>query len=408
MVFSMLSMLRFSVLGNAEKFFLLATIFLAERWGIDHGDYVALQLEVPILMIVGLVVGVLVLRSVSGAGYFTLAYIVCVGVAHFILFDTLRAPNTGSDVLDATKEAIQVVLGGQNPYLHDFMTTRPPHSPFPYLPGEIFFYGVPFLFHVSPDMVEKCAGIGIVFLIAALAPIVGVACAALCVALYALCSGSIPTGTNDIGLAFVALSAILLLAWSEKLEGRDTCRRAGSICFQASAVFFAWAMIFKALFWPFVPFIVAYLWRKDQGAAKRYLLTTALLCELALLPCWVPWPYGLIGNVYRGFVYHNGMFWGINLWNALQAAGFPVHPAGIVTKITDNVVVIGVCLTLLRPSASLGEALMRGSGTLATALLLSQYTPCVYWAFASTMFVVALALLPEAVTGDYPSMGDLE
>jgi len=347
-------------------------------------------------MIVGALGFFMVLRSVPGAGYFTLAYIVCVGVTDRLLFGFMHTANTGADVLDATREAIQVVLSGRNPYLHAFMTTRPAHAPFPYLPGEIFFYGVPYLFHVSVGMTEWCAGIGILFLIAASAPIVGAARASICTALYALCSGSNVTLTNDVGLAFTAICAILLLAWSETLSERGASRRAISICFYASAVFFAWALLFKALFWPVFPFIAVYLWRRDQRTAKNYLSIILGICQLTVLPFLFSGAGGFLFNVFEGFVYHHRVFWGINLWNGMHTAGVGIRPGGIVPMITDFIVVGGVCLLLLRrPSLSLGAAVMRGSGCLATVLLLSRYTPFVYWTFASIILIGALALLPQ-------------
>jgi len=380
-------------LDGTEKLSLLAGIALAEIWGALRSPH-ELHVWVPILMLVGAIAGCLAICSAPAARSLCLAYFIIVGIADRIV----RAPFPGSDVLDATKEAIQVVLTGSNPYVHAFVSTRYPLEPFPYLPGEMLFYGIPFCFHVSLESVEKFAGIGILFLLAAATSIAGAARAAFCTALYAAFSGTAViavSGANDVGLAFVSLIAILTLAWSETLAQRGAPPRAVAAWFRTSAVFLAWALAFKALLWPLFPFIVAYLWNKNARTAKSYLITTLGICGCMVAPFLFSAPIGFLTNVYQGFVHGNNGFWGLNIWSALQAAHIPADPHSIGTKITDVGITAATCAALLiRPIASLSGALMRGSATLTIALLLSQYTSGSYWAFAITIFISALAIMP--------------
>ena len=354
-------------------------------------------------MVLGILIAWQVLRSVPGSPWFTLLYAIGLGSIDLGSIDRIirehLLPGTGSDVLDATSEAVAAVFAGQNPYTHAYLTTRPAFSPFPYLPGEMLFYGVPLhVFHISAAMTEKCAGIGILFIMAMSAPIVGIARAALCTALYATAATSSWVdlcGSNDIGLSFVSLTAILMLAGSEALQERSIAQRYATGLFYLSAGFLAWALLFKAIFWPFYPFILLYLWRKNASLARRHCITTISLCAAAIFPFLFPFPTGIIGlisNIHSGFVYHNNAFLGVNIWYMLQEAGFSVRPGSFVT-IANNVVVLGVFLiSLMRRYASLSEALMYGSGVSATALLLSQYTPYRYWMVTLIMVIAALGL----------------
>jgi hypothetical protein len=310
-----------------------------------------------------------------------------------------------SDVIDATREALGVLASGHNPYLHTFLTTRPPYSPFPYLPGELLLYGIPYALFGTIDAIDRWIGIVTLFLIAALAPIVGVGRAALCAALFGtfmLAAATAVDGTNDGGLALLLTTSVVLLAWSEALLTRFSSRKLWAVCYYGSAVFFAWALLYKAFSWPFFPFIVAYLMGKDRACAWRYLWTVGGISVLAIFPFLFPSPRGFFSNVYQGFVFHEYLY-GLNVWTALRNAGVLIDPRWRFITSAECAASVGVLIALLgRRIASLGEALLCGLAVIVTALLLAHFSTSSYYTSIGTIFIAALALvqLPDGVSSN--------
>ena len=206
------------------------------------------------MLVLGLAIGYAVFRAARGSAVLVLGYAILFGIVN----RAFREPQLWvSDVIDATREALGVLSTGANPYLHDYLTTAPQHSPFPYLPGELFFYGIPYVLVHSVDSWGKLTGIATVLLLATLAPVAGTARTALCVALYGtfeLAAATSVDGTNDIGAAFMVLAAAVCLAWSDTARARGWAPRLGRTFSIASAVFLAWALLYKATTWPFFPF----------------------------------------------------------------------------------------------------------------------------------------------------------
>jgi hypothetical protein len=346
-----------------------------------------------LFVLVGFINAFLVMKALPFAGWFTLGYALLAGIANRAVRDAMLYV---SDVIDATREALGVLFAGHNPYLHVFLTTRPPYSPFPYLPGELLFYGIPYALFHTIDTVDRMVGIATVLLLATLAPLVGPARAALSIALFGtfgLAASTAVDGTNDGGLAFVLIASAVLLAWSEHARHRAFSTAVAVACRYASALFLAWALLFKAIAWPFLPFIVVYMWSVDAVAAKRYLLTVLALCAVATAPFFFPTPQGFIANVYQGFVFHT-YFYGMNVWTALQNAGIAVDPTTPFVSYVYVAVVLGVFGALLaRPSRSVGEAYARGVAVIVAALLFAHFSTSSYYTFAATVFIAALPLM---------------
>lgn len=304
-----------------------------------------------------------------------------------------------SDVVNATREALGVLASGHNPYLHAFATTAPPGSPFPYLPGELFLYGIPYALFRSIDGVDRALGIATVVVLAALAPVVGTARAALAVAVFGTFSLAISTsvdGTNDGGLALLLAAAAVFWAWGERGPGRPLPPRAATACADASAVCFAWALLYKGLAWPFLPFVAIALVRRDPARARRYLTIVGALCVVAVVPFLFPAPSGLIGNVYRGFVFHQGLY-GLNVWTALANAGLPLPGEAVMTLVYVFGVGAAFLAAIRRPGRTYGGALLRGAGVVLTALLFAHFSTSSYYTFLATTVIVALAL-PECAS----------
>jgi hypothetical protein len=344
------------------------------------------------MLVLGLLAGYAVFRRIRGVEAIVLGY----AVAFAVVNRAFRYPQLWiSDVIDATREALGVMSTGANPYLHDYLTTNPQHSPFPYLPGELFFYGIPYVLVHSVDTWGKVVGIATVFVLASLAPVVGTARAALCVALYGtfeLAAATSVDGTNDIGAAFVLLASAVLLAWSDAARERGWQSRTATALSIASAVFLAWAMLYKATTWPFFPFFALYLWRRDRREAIRSIALVAVLCIAAIVPFLFPDPSGFVLNVYRGFVF-NEYFYGLTIWTGLTNAGVPIDASARFISILFPIAVIGTFLVLIAiPARTVGGVLARGTAVIATALLFAHFATSSYYAFAGALFIGAVAL----------------
>jgi len=344
------------------------------------------------MLVLGIIVGYAVFRKVREAGAIVLFYAVTFAVVN----RAFRYPQLWvSDVINATREALGVMSTGANPYLHDFLTTAPQHSPFPYLPGELFFYGIPYVLIHSVDTWGKVTGIATVFVLASLAPVVGTARAALCVALYGtfeLAAATSVDGTNDSGAAFMLLAAAVLLAWSDAARDRGWPQRTATVLSIASAVFLAWAMLYKATTWPFFPFFALYLWRRDRRNAIRSIAIVAVLFVAAIVPFLFPDPSGFFGNVYRGFVF-NEYFYGLTIWTGLTNAGVPIDAGARFISILFPIAVIGTFLVLFAiPARTVGGVLARGTAVITTALLFAHFATSSYYAYAGALFIGAVAL----------------
>jgi hypothetical protein len=384
---------------DGDEFLLLAAIAMGETWAINIAQFEHVQPRLVCLSVLGLVCTFLTLRAKPLAPSLTLLYIVVVGIAERIALSPIRA----SDAIDATREALPIVFSGGDPYLHTFVMTRPPGSPFPYLPGELLFYGIPYLFFHSIVAVDKAVGIATVLLIAMTAPIVGAARASVCVGLYAVflrAAWNSVDGSNDGALAFLLLLAVVLAAWSEfaqKYTGKFM-RVLSTSAFYASAFVLAWALLFKGLSWPFFIFIQLYI-NQTSRYAGRYLSVVTATCILMLTPFLISSPGALLANVWRGFFFHHNV-WGFNVWAAAHSAGMPAPPGHIMSMLGLGVVICVFIALLRHRSRSLGEAVMCGTGMLFTVLLSARWATSPYYTFVLTIFPVAAAFirLPEKTT----------
>ncbi len=364
--------------GAAERrFSLLAAVGLGLIWSINSADYSHTKAWFTILLFVGFIAAALVVRDAPIAGRFTLFYACAVGVADRVFRPAMLYV---SDVIDATREALIVLFSGHNPYLHYFMMTRPMGSPFPYLPGELLFYGIPYAVFHSINEVDRAAGIATIFVLAAAAPLVGIGRASLCVALYAgfkLAAWDSVEGSNDGSLALLIASCAVCLAWK-----RET----------ASAVLLGWALAYKPFAWPFLPFITLYVRSSNPSALRPYVGIALGVAGLLTLPFLFPSPGGLIGNVYHGFVFHAAL-WGMNAWTALLDLGAVINPfASFITLSEVGTAILVFVLLLRAPVPSVGRALFYGLAVIAAALGFAHWSTDSYYTFAGTLFITALSL----------------
>lgn len=359
----------------------LAALLVGLFWAIGSVNYAHPQSSVFVLFVAGLGLGALLLAGGRFASWGVLLWSVAIGISDRFS----QVAFNGSDVVGVTTEAIQVLTGGGNPYAHTYHQTRPPGSPFPYLPGEIAWYGL--LQRITGHIVgvDKWAGIGIVLVLAALALGAGPGRAALGTVLYATFQPAILRsldGSNDTSLAFLILLAVLLLvAWRRSSLG---------ILFYASAAFFGWALLFKAFAWLVYPFVVNHL-RRRCDPWRRYAAVSLVMTVLVCLPFAVTAPGGFLRNVLAGLSFHRRPF-GLDIWAALDHTA--VERVGIqVAPVLVTIVVLVTAAVLLRfPAADLGGALFQGCGLVLVALFFARYATSSYYTMVCAILAAALIL----------------
>ena len=156
-----------------------------------------------------------------------------------------------------------------------------------------------------------------------------------------------------------------------------------------SAALFGWALAFKALVWIAFPFVV----RAIAPRRRLVYLLGAIGVALAFsVPFAIGAPVDFFHSIGSGFTSHDNV-WGFNVWAALEAS----HPA-IVTTLLKYSVPVAIFATLFtamtlwtRKPASLGEALLQNCIVLAAMLLFARWTSLAYYAFLIGTFALAIA-----------------
>jgi len=164
-----------------------------------------------------------------------------------------------SDVLTVTRSAIEVALGGGNPYGIGYDTSSPPGAPFPYGPLALLWY-LPF--RNDPRVLEFVVSIGILIVLALRGRPVGLAIYGLAGPLLLLASD----GSNDTSAGLFLLIALVALPRSP-LAG-------GALLGVAAA---------------FKPYVVAWLPPLVAWAPFAGLLGFGAASLIAWLPVWLVW-----------------------------------------------------------------------------------------------------------------------
>jgi hypothetical protein len=303
---------------------------------------------------------------------------------------TLAGDNRASDVLLATNEALTVLGSGGNPYTHVYAMTNPPGGPFGYPPGELAFYGLAHLFGLNVFRVDMVAGIIGLGLVASLAPLIGDGLAAL--ALMPL-AGSVDLifhstdGSNDTAASFLALLAIVALAWSFDVRGRP-----GRILWWTSAVAFGWVVAFKEYALPIAVFVALFLWRSDARRARSWIAAATVATALFVLPFFAWNPVAFVSNVGGALLLHPDI-WGRNVWHDLlslqpgEVAIAPLIPAIALAGFAGAAVALW-----RRPAPSLGAAFLQGCVLVALIFVLARWTTVVYYVFLTPLVMTGIAL----------------
>ena len=290
--------------SETDRFAFLVAIALVLFFVLDNADYNLIDPWSVAATGGCIVAALLTVRSMPGAGLATIVLALCAGYVNRIM----REPWAGSDVLVATQEALETLRSGQNPYLHWFVRTSPPGAPFPYLPGELLFYTIPYSLGHSILFVDRTASFFTLLLLATLVPIVGFARVAIFTALLAtfhLVGDRSVDGSNDTSLAFLLTVSIVALAWAAYARGKVP-PVVTTILVYTGAVFLSWALLFKALAWPFAPFLIAYVLVHERRHARGFLIATTALVAVTIDVALLGGPGAFISNIARGFSYHVG------------------------------------------------------------------------------------------------------
>lgn len=361
----------------------LAAIALGIMWAVGNTSVDDPQPERVLLIVVGLGLAVTTLAGRAPAS-FAAWYAVLVAFSERIS----KAPlDDYSDVLRATREALDVFLDRGNPYTHVLTSTFPVASPFPYPPGEFLFYLPAYLWFDDIGRVDLIASI----LVTACIAIVGfragfdrVALPAMLYATWLYSSFHAGDGSNDTSAALLVAAAIALLALYERWPRRWL--------FVVSAVAFGWALAFKQLaVFVLVP-VVRYL---AAGPRWRPYLALALGTLAAfVLPFLLRDPGAFLGQQVAALTFHTARS-GVNVASGLAGVGI-APPAGVFTAL-ELAAAAGLLLwTAIVRTPSLGHATLAGTLTLSVVILLAWWTSQDYWLYAASIGLLGLALLDGA------------
>ena len=304
---------------------------------------------------------------------------------------TLAGDNRASDVMLTTNEALTVLGGGGNPYVHVYAMTNPPGGPFGYPPGELAFYGLAHLLGLNVFRVDMLAGIIGLGLIAGLAPLIGDGLAALAMMPLAGAVDLIfhsTDGSNDTAAAFLVLLGVVALAWSLDVRGRT-----GQALWWTSAVAFGWVVAFKEYALPIAVFVALFLWRSDARRARGWIAAAAATTALFVLPFFAWNPVAFVANVGGALLLHPNI-WGRNVWHdVLSLEPGEVAIAPLIPAITLAAFAGAAVALWRRPAPSLGAALLQGSLLVALTFVLPRWTTVVYYVFLTPVVMTGIALM---------------
>lgn len=323
-----------------------------------------------------------------------LAFIVIVGIVA-----RLHAPvNITSDVNASMQEALWCVSSLCNPYAHYFTNTIPAGSPFPYLPGSMLYYWIQNGWWYGLAQMDRPASIIVVLALAAMGRIYGPGIAAMALSFYALGGMMLVRaldGSNDTAVAALVAIGVVALAFARS-ESPDRARWKLTL-YIVSAIFFGWAIAFKALAWPVFAFMIRAV---PQEYRKRWTVTAIAFAAVLSAPFFLWNPVAFVASILAGFTFHTNA-WGFDIWSAIDHA-WP----GIVARwgqipVFVEVVVVGFVGWALwtRRVTSIAGSLALASAFLAVTLTMIRWSTSSYYAFLAALVMLALASIDRTDEG---------
>ena len=367
----------------------LAALVLGLFWCVEGIDVNAPQLDRVVLLLTGLGLAWAALRDVPLVAGCTAYYAVLVAASERLHREPLA---DGSDVMRATKESLDVVFAGGNPYTHVLQSTVPVGSPFVYPPGELAWYAGPYVLFGDITRVDTWAGIAIVAAIAVVGFRVGLANVALLAMLYAswgVGGFRAVDGQNDVSGSLLVVLALVGLGFADR-EGRWS-----RVAFVLSAVFFGWAIAFKQFAVLVLPPVVRWLAVRG-GDWKRYALTVAGVVAVFVAPFFVQDPGAFVEKQIAALTFHDEI-WGANILHTLSQYG-------VVTMLVPMFMILSLAGTLgLAVLAvrwdipTLGAAALAGAGIVMLPLLLARWTTQPYYVYVGAIAACGVALLTSRI-----------
>lgn len=333
---------------------------------------------------VGLLTMGLIVTSRIGAEL-VLGFTTCAGV----IVRLTRQAIPGSDVMHATAEALYVLEHGGNPYAHYYLSTVPPGSPFAYLPGELAYYGIQ-AHTVGLNVGDRTAGLLILFGLAALAPVCGIAWASLLTSIYGSFEYAVLyslDGSNDTALSLLVVASLIALAYGvrESQAGND---RLAAVLHVVSALLFGWALGFKALCWLVFPFMVQFV---TPSRRRFYLLWSLGVFAIFCVPLFVWNPGAFVDSQLSTLTFHQAIH-GLGLWPLLLVLSPSI--AVSLDHVIAPLAVIVTCMAMYvlwpRKPTSLGESVARSALVLATLLFFVRWNTPPYFLFVFAVSCVAI------------------
>ncbi len=303
-----------------------------------------------------------------------------------------QAPIMDTDVARSMTEALQCVAQWCNPYAHFFASTNPPGSPFPYLPGGMLYYAFQNGWWHGLTQFDRPAFLVITLSLVALAFArrCGPGRAALALAFYSFSTFVLfraVDGSNDTAVAALLALGTVALAFGNGARAKNG--RAKLMLYVVSAIFFGWAIGFKALAWP----IWLFVWRVVPATYRRvWLICSVGFAVLLTLPFFARNPVAFAHSIAAGFTFHTNA-WGLSFWSGLDRL-YPGLTARLgVLPLALEIFAVLACIVALWGVAQrrLGEALAIGGAVLAVALAMTRWSTSPYYAFV--LAIVALALV---------------
>jgi len=298
-----------------------------------------------------------------------------------------------SDVWKSIVEGNAILFGGHDPYALCCQTTNPPGSPLPYLPGALLYGMLQNGWWHGLAQLDRPAGIAVVLAIAALARFYGPGWAALAGSIYSISALAIwrsVDGSNDTALAALLAAGVVALVYARAMP--ETPARRTVALYAISALFFGWAIGFKALAWPVYPFVARVV---PPERRKMWLGISLGVFAVLCLPFFVWNPAAFVRQIVLGFTYHTNAY-GLSIWNVLDHyVPGATASLGVVPALVAVVAVFGAAYLLWRRKpATLGEALAQSGALLAVIVAVPRWSTSAYYTYAFAIVALAVATYP--------------
>jgi hypothetical protein len=374
----------------------LAALVLGLFWCVEGIDVNAPQLDRVVLLLTGLGLAWAALRDVPLVAGCTAYYAVLVAASERLHREPLV---DGSDVMRATRESLDVVFAGGNPYTHVLQSTVPVGSPFVYPPGELAWYAGPYVLFGDITRVDTWAGIAIVAAIAVAGFRVGMADVALPAMLYAswgVGGFRAVDGQNDVSGSLLVVLALVALVFAERRGGfADHDGRWSRVAFVLSAVFFGWAIAFKQFAVLVLPPVVRYIAVRG-GDWKRYALIVAGVVAAFVTPFFVQDPGAFVDKQIAALTFHDEI-WGANILNTLSQYGdvTMLVPMFMILSLAGTLGLVALVMRWDVPT--LGAAALVGAGIVMVPLLLARWTTQPYYVYVGAIAACGVALLASRI-----------